>query len=110
MRRHRTLVLAQRRHCPGTWLAWALLATGLALAATQAGLAQTTPAPLPPKTGETGPTTVPPASAQPNRGVIRPPATVDPGMNRGTPNREAFPTPVLPPPGTPGGNQRVTPK
>ncbi len=112
MRRSRTLVLARRRHSPGPWLAWVLLATGLALAATEATLAQTTtPAPLPPKTGETGPTTAPPSSTQQlNRGVIRPPAVVDPGMNRGTPNTEAFPTPVLPPPGTPGGNQRVTPK
>lgn len=68
------------------------------------------PAPLPPKTQETGPSTPPPGTGSMQQGVIRPPATVDPEINKGAPNRERFQMPVLPPPGTPGGNPRVVPK
>jgi hypothetical protein len=110
MKRSRARVLARRREPPFHWIG-PLLATALALLAMRAMAETSPPAPLPPKTGETGPmTAAPPSTPELNRGVIRPPTTTDPGMNRGTPNAEKFPTPVLPPPGTPGGNPRVTPK
>lgn len=41
-------------------------------------------------------------------GVICPPARVDPEIKAPTP--EAGPMPVIPPPGSPGGNPRVQPK
>jgi len=37
-------------------------------------------------------------------GVIQPPADPDPGMHQPTPNPGAQSMPVIPPPGTPGGN------
>ena len=43
-------------------------------------------------------------------GVIAPPATgADPGINRGAP-AGTLGTPVIPPPGSPGGNPTVIPK
>ena len=57
---------------------------------------------------------VPPGNTGPNAGtaVIHPPTGVDPGINKGTPQQggQSFPTPVLRPPGTPGGNPNVEPK
>ena len=43
-------------------------------------------------------------------GVIHPPASGDRGMVTSPPNRGAGRTPVIPPPGTPGGNPMVQPK
>lgn len=45
-----------------------------------------------------------------NPAVIQPPAVADPGIKVPTPNPQAFPTPVIPPPGSPGGNPQVVPK
>jgi hypothetical protein len=42
-------------------------------------------------------------------GVIQPPAGIDPEMKR-TPPRSGDSMPVVPPPGTPGGNPSVKPK
>jgi hypothetical protein len=42
-------------------------------------------------------------------GVITPPADVDPQMKR-APSHSADPMPVIPPPGTPGGDPSVKPK
>ena len=42
-------------------------------------------------------------------GVITPPADVDPQMKR-APAHSADPMPVIPPPGTPGGDPSVKPK
>jgi hypothetical protein len=42
-------------------------------------------------------------------GVIKPPANVDPEMKR-TPPPSGARMPVIPPPGTPGGNPAVKPK
>jgi hypothetical protein len=59
--------------------------------------------------------TVPPASgnlsSDLNRsgGVITPPADVDPEMKQ-TPPPTGARTPIIPPPGTPGGNPAVKPK
>ena len=49
-------------------------------------------------------------TAPPQNGVIHPPANTDPGMKTATPAPTAFPTPVIKPPGTPGGNPNVVPK
>ena len=43
-------------------------------------------------------------------GVIRPPAGVDPEMQKPTPDLSAGNMPVIPPPGSPGGNPNVQPK
>lgn len=44
-----------------------------------------------------------------DRGTVKPPA-VDPGMTVAPPRTGAGTTPVIPPPGSPGGNQSVVPK
>jgi hypothetical protein len=41
-------------------------------------------------------------------GVVRPPSDIDPGME--TKPRDGGRTPVIPPPGTPGGDENVQPK
>jgi hypothetical protein len=100
-----------------------LLAAGCgALIALVAGAAaaQTPPqsgvGPLSNSQGVTGPTThdeqhgtvlgAPP----PRNGVITPPVDPDPAMKQAPPARQAFPTPVIPPPGTPGGNPNAEAK
>jgi hypothetical protein len=45
-----------------------------------------------------------------NKGVITPPATGDTGIYTEAPNPNPGTTPVIPPPGTPGGDQSVEPK
>jgi hypothetical protein len=57
-------------------------------------------------TGSTGPTLS--DQLEGSKGVIRPPANVDPEMR--IPAPDVGRTPVIPPPGTPGGNQEVQPK
>ncbi|MGM4896084.1 hypothetical protein [Tardiphaga robiniae] len=43
-------------------------------------------------------------------GVLCPPSNVDPAMRAPTPNSDSSNTPVIPPPGSPGGDQSVRPK
>jgi hypothetical protein len=43
-------------------------------------------------------------------GVITPPSGVDPGISTAAPVPHPGTTPVIPPPGSPGGNQSVQPK
>jgi hypothetical protein len=43
-------------------------------------------------------------------GVIPPPMTGDTGINKGPPAVSEYSTPVIPPPGSPGGSQHVQPK
>lgn len=43
-------------------------------------------------------------------GVIQPPATGDRGVVKPPETGSAMPMPVIPPPGSPGGNQSVQPK
>jgi hypothetical protein len=43
-------------------------------------------------------------------GVIEPPAAVDPAIKQPTPSPGPRSMPVIPPPGTPGGNPNVEPK
>lgn len=57
-------------------------------------------------TGSTAPTLS--DQLEGSKGVIRPPANVDPAMR--IPAPDVGRTPVIPPPGTPGGNQDVQPK
>ena len=45
-----------------------------------------------------------------NSGVIHPPAGMDPGIAVPVPDPNPNSTPVIPPPGTPGGNPSVQPK
>ena len=45
-----------------------------------------------------------------NKGVITPPATGDSEIYTEAPNPNPGTTPVIPPPGTPGGDQSVEPK
>ncbi len=44
------------------------------------------------------------------RGVIRPPMSVDPGIQGAVPNPTPGTTPVIPPPGTSGGDTTVIPR
>jgi len=112
----------------------ALLVVALHSSATQAQT--TTPVPtLPPAAQPTAPTEIPnggsatradppratnPTSPSPqtalpapqpgagNRGVIAPPQSTDPGISVSPPANGMMP--VIPPPGAPGGDQRVVPK
>jgi hypothetical protein len=45
-----------------------------------------------------------------SNGVIRPPGNVDPGINAPAPVPNPGTTPVIPPPGSPGGDPTVRPK
>ena len=45
-----------------------------------------------------------------NNGVIHPPAGTDPGIAVPAPDPNPGSTPVIPPPGTPGGNPHLQPK
>jgi hypothetical protein len=73
-----------------------------------------------PALAQTAPQTLVPAPAPPTKrpdtpggaasqGVIRPPARVDPGIRRKPPAVQGV-MPVIPPPGSPGGNPHVKPK
>jgi hypothetical protein len=58
----------------------------------------------------------PPAPPDPSQqldrsqGVIRPPGGVDPGMQVPPPDPGSQRTPVIPPPGSPGGDRAIEPK
>jgi hypothetical protein len=43
-------------------------------------------------------------------GVIHPPANLDPGLTKPAPELGPHSMPVIPPPGTPGGNPDIKPK
>ena len=45
-----------------------------------------------------------------HHGVVTPPPTGDAAINKGAPPASDFPTPVIPPAGTAGGNTKVVPK
>ncbi|HEY7578538.1 MAG TPA: hypothetical protein VH855_13160 [Acetobacteraceae bacterium] len=63
--------------------------------------------PADPKDGTAGQTLSDRLSRQ--QGTLQPPA-VDPGMRKPVPQRGEGTMPVIPPPGTPGGDQKVVPK
>ncbi len=100
------------------------LLAGLGLcAAAQAQNPQTgTPGQTPPPVTPPGPTTTPPEQVAPrgdgsnlsdrlsrNQGTVTPPA-VDPGITKTPPAHTNGSMPVIPPPGTAGGNPSVIPK
>jgi hypothetical protein len=70
--------------------------------------------------GAAGQVPVTPDAANPNQplsekldksgGVLRPPAGIDPGIHAPAPEPDPRTTPVIPPPGTPGGDQNIQPK
>jgi hypothetical protein len=110
-----------------------MLVCALAAMALPYGASAQNPQPAPP--GQTPPQVAPPSSpspppeqirpADPNdrtagggtlsdklsqqQGTLQPPA-VDPGIQKPVPQRGAATMPVIPPPGTPGGDQKVVPK
>ncbi|KAA0075357.1 hypothetical protein [Tardiphaga sp. P9-11] len=43
-------------------------------------------------------------------GVLCPPSNIDPAMRAPAPNSDSSNTPVIPPPGSPGGDQSIRPK
>jgi hypothetical protein len=67
------------------------------------GAEQPTPLIAPPLSGSTS------SDLGRSGGVITPPTNVDPQMRR-VPSHSADPMPVIPPPGTPGGDPSVKPK
>jgi hypothetical protein len=95
----------------------AALVVSLAAGA-HAALAQvTTPEPVPPEQVEPGPPVGAPGSGESlgeeltrSQGVITPPQGVDPGLVQEPPPAETTPMPVIPPPGSPGGDPQVQPR
>jgi len=78
-----------------------------------AAMAQTT-GPAPP-VGPTPPEQVAPAAppsgaALPGQGVLKPPSNVDPGISVPAKDPAVTTMPVIPPPGTPGGDPKVQPR
>jgi hypothetical protein len=65
--------------------------------------------PLPPGQGEGSGSSMSDRLSK-SQGVIRPPQEVDPTMKQETPPTGPNSMPVIPPPGTPGGDQSVKPK
>ena len=88
----------------GIWLiAAALIGFGTAAIAAEQPADQPNTPTVPPASGT--------SSSELNRsgGVITPPANVDPGMKQ-TPPPSGAKMPVIPPPGTPGGDPSIKPK
>ena len=92
-----------------------LLVTGTVICVLAASPVAAQQQPLPPATAQP-PVSAPPAkpecpdnqSGGPSKGVICPP-DVDPGIKIPPPETGAK-MPVIPPPGTPGGDQKIQPK
>jgi hypothetical protein len=91
-----------------------LLGSGAALAQQQGAPPGAAPPPTPQGRAEGGPTgnDTPegPVQGRVPRGVIQPPAGIDPGIHTTVPEPRPGTTPVIPPPGTPGGDPRVVPR
>jgi hypothetical protein len=110
MRKRAIAKAAERSHFEGGWwVGWVLL--GWLILAASAAVGQETPTPLPNLAQPNPPAQTAQAAPGPASGVIKPPAHVDPGI-RIKPNvpPAALPMPIIPPPGTPGGNPNVQPK
>ena len=137
LRNGRARVAAKRRPDPAPWWMWAALAGGLLATAPAWAQAPTVPEQVqpravPPGTGGDRGATVPggdpgrgasppgndtpglapgegaPGSGVPNSGVVRPPVLGAPGAVIRPPATGTMP--VIPPPGTPGGDRTVVPK
>ncbi len=115
IRRHPRAGLRTQSHAELSWLPWLALATALTvLSGMGVAWGQSTSQPpvtqAPPRAAPNGPgPQAPPEQMAPasppraNKGVIHPPAHVDPGMTRRPPAAQKFPTPVIPPPAPPAG-------
>lgn len=117
----------------------AILVAGLAIAGSGVAIAQAPPTPATPPAQTAPPSgdrasancaptqTTPQGNIVPNGGngqrsdnlgdklaksdgVLCPPGNVDPAMRAPAPNSDSSNTPVIPPPGSPGGDQSVRPK
>lgn len=118
MRPHARAVALRQQQGPHPWLGWTAFALTLAVSIAAAHGA----AIVAPSKGNSGPQTAVPAPLPPGSGadtpggsarkgiIVPPPVSRDPGINKGTPPAGRFPMPVIRPPGTAGGNQRVVPK
>lgn len=109
--RARAIALRRRKDPNPSWLPWLVLL--IALIASLATAHAQTVAPARPAPDSSGPQmAVPERTPEPSRdhGVARPPQNVDPGIHVPAPSSERGAMPVIPPPGTPGGNQEVIPK
>jgi hypothetical protein len=83
----------------------------LALAApAQAQGVQTSPNQVPTAPDGTPPGTTLSDRLSESNGVLRPPAGIDPQIQTPAPEPNPQTTPVIPPPGTPGGDRSVEPK
>lgn len=67
------------------------------------------PGPQPPA-GQAPPEKIDPPTGATGSGVIRPPGQVDPGIHTTVPDPSPNTTPVIPPPGSPGGSQNRQPR
>ena len=115
-RRARAIALPRRRNQP-PWLPWlVLLAAGLGIAAFDTASAapadEAQPGATPALPTQDNGTAKPPGPVATSRsgGVLKPKGNPDPGITLPTPNPKQFPTPVIKPPGTRGGNPQVVPK
>ena len=61
-------------------------------------------------TGSTGSDATLSEKLEATEGVIRPPPNIAPDMTVPAPDPNPGTTPVIPPPGSPGGNQAIQPK
>lgn len=77
------------------------IAAGLSLASAAGVAAQGT---------QTAPKDNPSEKLDQSRGVIKPSDNIDPKMQVNPPDPGPTSTPVIPPPGSPGGNPNVVPK
>lgn len=119
--------MIRHRWAGGLVLAVATLAgSGASAGLTERVQAQVTPPPpanpnaAPPDRVSPRPVPQQPGSANPgeplgdrlsrSHGTITPPSNIDPGMTASPPSTGTGNMPVIPPPGTPGGNPNVTPK
>ena len=97
--------------------AFSLLLAAAAMLAMPA-LAQTPPQPQPPEAAPPGSSGGPtgndiiegPVAPRIPRGVIQPPMQVDPGIQTTVPEPRPGTMPVIPPPGTPGGDPTIVPR
>ena len=116
--------MTTHRKTDGKTLA-AALAVLLSAAPLAAGAAETRPDPAQrpepaPQSAPGNPAAAPPEKVAPpeplsdqlarSGGTIKPPADIDPGMTQTPPDPGPRSMPVIPPPGTPGGNPSVVPK
>ena len=109
MRRSRAIAVARSREDGATLARWLVVAAFLLVAVMAAAYAEDTTSggaqQSPPQQ------IVPPANpAARANGVIPAPTGVDPGIRVHRPSDATSTMPVIPPPGTPGGNPQVIPK